>query len=47
MQQELLLNIIPFNSLAGKQTVSFYKKKLEVKVSFWVKMKIKAINSDL
>jgi hypothetical protein len=47
MQQELLLYIIPFNPPAGKQTVSFYKKKQEVKVSFWVKMKTKAINSDL
>lgn len=29
MQQELLLNIIPFNPAAGKQTFAFYKQKQE------------------
>ena len=29
MQQELLLNIIPFNPPAGKQTFTFYKQKQE------------------
>ena len=29
MQQELLLNIIPFNPPAGKQTFAFYKQKQE------------------